>query len=104
MDKPRLDLLKEILEKDPGDTFTKYALGLEYVSLKRYEDAILVFEDLASNNPEYHATYYQLGKAYEAAGDFEKARKTYEKGIYVAASQNEMHAKDELQLALDELL
>jgi restriction endonuclease Mrr len=37
-------------------------------------------------------------------GDFDKAKKIYEKGIYITTSQNETHAREELQQALDELL
>jgi tetratricopeptide (TPR) repeat protein len=104
MGKSRIDTLKDILFKDPDDSFTQYALGLEYTAQNNIEEAVNIFESLMQKNPGYHALYYQLGKAYELTGDSEKARKIYEKGIYVTTSQNEIHAREELQQALDELL
>ncbi|RPI13445.1 MAG: tetratricopeptide repeat protein [Ignavibacteriae bacterium] len=104
LEKSRLEQLIEMLEKDPQDSFTRYALGLEYFSLKMYDDAVRIFEELILDKPDYHATYYQLGKAYEHMGNFDMAKKVYEKGIGVTESQNENHARDELRMALDELL
>jgi tetratricopeptide (TPR) repeat protein len=103
MEKSRLDTLKEILERDPSDSFTRYALGLEFVSGGLLDEAAATFEELMTLDPNYHAVYYQLGKVYEGLGDIEKARKAYEKGIYVAASQSEFHTKEELESALNEL-
>ena len=104
MDISRLESLKIILEKDPDDTFSRYALGLEFVSNKMFNEALNTFEELINLNPNYHPTYYQLGKVYEAIGDTLMAKKIYEKGIYVTTSQSELHARNELQLALDELI
>lgn len=103
MEKSRLESLKEMLEKDPSDPFTRYALGLELVSTKMPDEAAGIFEELIISDPSYHAVYYQLGKVYEALGDADKARKIYEKGIYITTSQSEFHAKEELQSALNEL-
>lgn len=93
-----------MLDNDPQDSFARYALGLEYVSAARLEDAREIFEELRVLDPNYSATYYQLGKVYEQLGSEQEARKVYEKGIYVTASQNDMHTKSELEEALDGLL
>lgn len=103
-EKSRIDILKDILIKDPDDSFTLYALGLEYKSQNNIDEAVNIFEQLMQKNPGYHALYYQLGKVYELSGDPEKARKIFEKGIYITTSQNEIHAREELQQALDDLL
>jgi Tfp pilus assembly protein PilF len=104
MEKQRIDTLKEMLAAEPGDSFTRYALGLEYLSGEKYENARDTFEELRTLDPNYQATYYQLGKVYEHLGEESQARKIYEKGIYVAASQSDMHTKSELEQALNELL
>ena len=104
MDNSRIDTLKVILQNNPLDTFAKYALGLEYVSMKKYDEAKEIFEELIVTDPNYFATYYQLGKVDEALGDDYAAKKIYEKGIFVTTSQSETHAREELQQALDELL
>lgn len=104
MDSSRITDLKQMLANDPQDSFARYALGLEYVSAGRLEDAKDIFEELRVIDPNYSATYYQLGKVYEQLGDESEARKIYEKGIYVAASQSDSHTKSELEEALDGLL
>lgn len=104
MDTTRLETLRKMLEAEPNDSFTRYALGLEYVSLNETDAAQEVFEELRTLDPNYVAVYYQLGKVYERQGDEMTARKIYEKGLYVATSQNDMHTKDELQQAMDDLL
>lgn len=104
MDKSRIESLKEMLAADPQDTFTRYALGLEYMSQNKAEQARDTFEELRTLDPNYGATYYQLGKVYEILSDEPQARKVYEKGIYVAASQSDVHTKSELEQALNELL
>lgn len=104
MSNSRIDNLKNMLQIDPNDTFARYALGLEYFSNNEYENAKDIFEELKILDPNYVATYYQLGKTYEILGDENEARKIYEKGIYVASSQSDSHTKQELEQALNELL
>ncbi len=100
----RIENLKQALAVDANDTFARYALGLEYISLKEFDSAKDIFEELRILDPNYVATYYQLGKTYEQLGDETQARKIYEKGIYVASSQSDSHTKEELEQALNELL
>ncbi len=100
----RIENLKNMLQIDPSDTFVRYALGLEYFSNNEHENAKDIFEELKTLDPNYIATYYQLGKTYEILGDETEARKAYEKGIYVATSQSDNHTKSELEQALNELL
>lgn len=104
MDSTRIENLKAMLAADPQDTFARYALGLEYLSVNEVDSAKDMFEEISLLDPNYVATYYQLGKTYELLGDEGKARKVYEKGIYVAASQSDEHTKSELEQALGELL
>ncbi len=104
MDSSRIENLKQMLANDPQDSFARYALGLEYVSSGRFEDAREIFEELRVLDPNYSATYYQLGKVYEQLGEESEARKIYEKGIYVASSQSDLHTKSELEEAMDGLL
>ena len=100
----RIDNLKNMLQTDPNDTFARYALGLEYLSNNEHENAKNIFEELKTLDPNYVATYYQLGKTYEILGDENEARKAYEKGIFVSASQSDFHTKEELEQALNDLL
>lgn len=104
MNSSRIESLRKALEIDPNDTFARYALGLEYLSANKLSDAKNVFDEIIALDPNYVAVYYQLGKTYELMGDDDSAKKIYEKGIYVAASQSDQHTKNELEQALNELI
>lgn len=99
----RLEKLQEFLIVDPNDSFTQYAIGLEYRSLKDFPKAIEQLEALVINDPGYVATYYQLADCYREIKEKEKAKGCYQKGITQARAANDLHAASELQMALDEL-
>jgi tetratricopeptide (TPR) repeat protein len=59
-----------------------------------------MLEELQQKDPEYLATYYQLGKMQEENGLPEKAISTYQSGIELAKKQNDRKALGELNEAL----
>ena len=97
----RIDTLKEFLSDDPKDSFSRYALAMEYAKLERYADAIMEFRTVVENDPNYVAAYYQLGKTYEHQGQLDSARQTYVQGIEVARQAGDDHTKEELTAALE---
>ncbi|MBS1494219.1 MAG: tetratricopeptide repeat protein [Bacteroidetes bacterium] len=99
----RIETLLNLLEQNPGDEFTKYALALEYVSLQETDNAEKYLKELIAVSPGYLATYYQYGKLLEDKGEVDEARKIYNQGLFVATSQDDLHTKAELQDALDNL-
>ena len=103
MNSARIVKLKQFLEQDPNDNFTNYALGLEYASIKHYEQAIATFEALINRAPEYIPTYYQLADTYRHINQKEKALAIYREGIMRARAANDLHALSELQAAMDDL-
>jgi Tfp pilus assembly protein PilF len=100
----RIDTLKGFLEAEPNDSFSRYALALEYVKASRHDDAVREFETVKKNDPDYVATYYQLGKLYQQLGKAHEAEKTYRTGITVASKIRDEHTRSELEAALEELL
>ena len=40
----RIDILKGFLEENPNDSFSRYAIALEYVKLGKNDDAVREFE------------------------------------------------------------
>ena len=103
MEKSRLEILQEFVENDPHDSFSRYALGQEYMNLDRIDKAIVTFERLAETDPDYVAVYYHLGGVLEHAGRKDEAKEIYQKGIAVSDKGGDMHAKGELMEALDML-
>ena len=99
----RLEKLQQFLALDPDDSFTKYAIGLEYAAMKDHTAAITAFEELITKDPNYVATYYQLADQYRITDAKDKATKTYKDGIVIARKENDLHAASELQAALDDV-
>ncbi|MDP4221111.1 MAG: tetratricopeptide repeat protein [Bacteroidota bacterium] len=99
----RLEKLQEFLKADPQDSFTRYAIGLEYRAMQDMFKAIEIFEALVATDPGYVATYYQLADCYRQIKDKAKAKDAYQKGILQARAAQDLHAANELAMAMDEL-
>ena len=96
----RLDKLQDLLALDPGDSFTRYAIGLEFAKAENFPEAIRVLEDLRERDTSYVPTYYMLAGYYHHTGDDASARLIYQEGISVAKNAGDRHAMSELQAAL----
>jgi len=100
MSADRLDLIEEMLRKDPSDVFLSYAAALEYIKRGNIDRGIQTLELILQRNPSYLAAYYQLGKLYEENNEIKKAVNTYKKGKEIAREQNDAKALGELTEAL----
>jgi tetratricopeptide (TPR) repeat protein len=96
-------MLLQFVESSPTDAFVRYGLAQEYVNRGQLEKAIEEFNTLLANNAEYQAAYYHAGQTYLKLGRKEEARDSFQKGIEVATRSGDMHARSELEAALDEL-
>jgi Tfp pilus assembly protein PilF len=99
----RIEILKGFLEENPNDSFSRYALALEYAKLGQNDDALREFETVKTSDPGYVATYFQLGQLYQKLGRTHDAEKTFRTGITVAAKAGDEHTRSELEGALEEL-
>jgi tetratricopeptide (TPR) repeat protein len=95
----RLQMLLELLESTPDDSFLLFALAKEYEGLNNPEKAMEYYLELVKKDPNYVGVYYHLGKAYEAKRQWKTAYLTYEKGMEVAGKANDQHARQELAAA-----
>src|ERR1051325_10906711 len=100
----RIEILKGFLEDNPNDSFSRYALALEYVKLEQNDDAVREFETVKKKDPDYVATYYQLGQLYQKLGKTHEAEKTLRRGITVASKAGDEQTRSELEAALEALL
>jgi len=96
----RLDLIAEMLEKNPDDTFLNYAAALEHKKNKEIKKSIKIFKKIIQNDPEYLPTYYQLGKLLEETGKTDAAIEVYKEGSVLAKKKNDIKAMGELSEAL----
>ncbi len=100
MENQRLVQLLSFLEQSPNDSFTRYSLGLEYLSQADYSSALGYFEQLLAQDPGYLATYYQLGRCLRLLQRDQEAMTIYKAGIEKARDARKQHTLAELQNAL----
>lgn len=97
----RLEILKSMVEQQPGDSFLRYGLAMEYRNAGDLEAALAEFRALLKANPEYSAAYFHAGQTLERLGRLEDARGIYAQGIEVTARKGDQHTRDEIQAALE---
>ncbi|MCA1751223.1 MAG: tetratricopeptide repeat protein [Cryomorphaceae bacterium] len=96
----RMELIAEMLQKNPDDTFLNYAAALEYKKDNEIKKAISIFKKIIDLDPAYLATYYQLGKLLEEVGKTKEAIEVYRSGHKLAVEKNDIKATGELSEAL----
>ncbi len=99
----RLERLRQLAAQGSGDPFPLYGLAMEYKRLGRIEEAVQAFGRLLELHPRYVPAYYQFGAALVLSGGIEQARETLARGIRIAETQGNQHAREELVRALEEL-
>ena len=99
----RLEILKSMVEQNPADSFSRYGLAMELRNTGDLEGAMTQFHELRRINPDYTATYFHAGQTLERLGRIEEARAVYQEGIEVSTRKGDLHARGELQGALDML-
>lgn len=97
MNNNRLEQLISILENGSKDPFIRYAIATEYLKDNQVQEALLYYEELIENNPDYIGTYYHLGKLYSQLQRIEDAKLIFEQGIERAKESKNIHALSELQ-------
>lgn len=103
MSKTRLEQLLQFLEEDPNDAFLLYAVATEYVKTN-VQQALVYYENLLQNHPEYVPTYYHAANLYVALNEKSKAEQTFKTGIQKAQAQQDRLALRELQNAYQEFM
>lgn len=99
----RLQLLQQILEKTPGDSFALFALAKEHEGLGDLPEALSFYRQLRESDPNYVGLYYHLGKLLERLNQPEEAILTYRAGMAIAKQMGDQHAWSELSAANMEL-
>ncbi|MCZ6750306.1 MAG: tetratricopeptide repeat protein [Acidobacteria bacterium] len=103
MENNRFELLTQMLEKKPKDSFARYGLAMEYVKQEEYAKAMEHFRKLWELHPDYSAAYFQGAQVLVKTGETEEARQVLTKGIEVAGRGGDLHIKGEMEAALEEL-
>ncbi len=100
----RIEILNGFLNENPNDSFSRYALALEYAKLGQDDGALREFEAVKTRDPDYVATYFQLGQLYQKLGRADEAGQTFRAGIGIARKAGDDHTRSELEAAMEGLL
>jgi predicted Zn-dependent protease len=99
----RIAMLNEILTQNPGDTFARYGLAMEYSNAGDVDRALAEFGKLLAANPDYTAGYFMAAQSLARANRAEEAKKMLRDGINAAARTGNAHAQGEMESMLGEL-
>jgi tetratricopeptide (TPR) repeat protein len=99
----RLATFRAFIAKSPTDPFPRYGLAMELRSRGDLESAAAAFAELMDGFADYVPTYLMAGGVLAQLGRRDQAIECYRRGIGVAASKSDAHAKKELEAALMEL-
>lgn len=100
-DGDRLRRLEQMLERNPGDPFLLYGIGLEYKKQNEPQRAIEYLDRAIAADAGYCYAYFQKGMICESQGQIEAAKRAYRAGIDAAQRKGDAHALSELQGALE---
>ena len=97
----RLEILKTLVEQNPGNSFSRYGLAMEYRNRGDLESAVREFRALIGADPDYAYAYFHGGQTLERLGRLEEARAMYDAGLEAARRKGDGHALGEIQGARD---
>lgn len=100
---PKIKKLANFIKNNPDDSFSKFALALEFLKNDHLDKARILFEDIREKDPGYDGVYYHLGKLYERQDRLEDALAVYKQGVRIAANNENKRNVSELKEALAEL-
>jgi len=96
----RLEMLEQMVSRDPNNTFARYGLAMEYANTGDCARAVTEFRTLLQHDEDYAAAYYHGGQALEKIGELEQARKMYEEGVEASTRKGDLHTRSEIEAAL----
>jgi cytochrome c-type biogenesis protein CcmH/NrfG len=103
MTEANTDVFKKALERDPGNSFARYAIAMEYRKHKQYDESLAAFADVIEHDSAYIPAYQMGGQTAVDADQKGLAREMLEKGIKTAREQDNDHAASEMTELLDSI-
>lgn len=100
MSQQRIDLISEMLEKNPSDSYLRYAIAMEYLEAGDKDIALKELETVLKKDKSHVASYPILGRLYEEKGKMSKAIDTYQTGLEIARKKNDTKVIGSLSEAL----
>jgi predicted Zn-dependent protease len=100
MSASRIDIFKQILETDPGNSNVLFGLAKEYEKAGKHEDVVEILNRYLAGSDDEGNAYGMLASAYERIGQRDKARETYRRGIEAAIAHGHPSMAEEYRMTL----
>ena len=94
-------MLRQFLAQNPGDSFARYGLALEYSKTGEVEAALQEFRAIVESNPDYVPAYQMAGQMLSEHERADEAREWLTRGIEAARRSGNGKAESEMQGILD---
>jgi tetratricopeptide (TPR) repeat protein len=102
MNLKRIELLEQYIREDPSDSFSRYALALEWAA-EDQDKAVALLLAVIKDNPQYVPAYYQAAVLLLEQNRIEETKIVVAEGIKMAAQQNDHKTIKELRQLQGEL-
>lgn len=98
-----LESLQKMLAQGMDNPMLRFGLGKGYLDAGDDAQAAIHLQRCVEQNPKYSAAWKLLGKALQANGDLEGARRAWEQGLAAASAQGDKQAEKEMSVFLRKL-
>jgi predicted Zn-dependent protease len=95
-------MLESLVAAGKADAFARYALGMEYRSAGRPDDALRAFADLRQADPTYVPVYLMAGQVLVEAARRPEAVEWLRAGVEAARAKGDAHALGEIEALLEQ--
>lgn len=99
----RVEMLKQFLEQNPGDSFARYGLAMEYSRAGQTQTALEEFKKIVTSDADYVPAYQMAAQMLAEHDRADEAREWFQKGLEAASRTGNAKAQSEMQGLLDEL-
>ncbi len=96
--KQSLKILNQSLKLDSENLGTKTYIGMNYIRMERFADAVQIFADLTREYPGVDAVFYNLGLAYKGLKDYHSAVNAFRSAVEI--SPNDADSRYEIGYCL----
>lgn len=98
-----IEHFEQLLASGQDTALLRYGLGNAYQNADRASESIFHFAQAIAFDPNYSAAWKAYGKALQATGQMDQARKAFESGIKAATANGDKQAEKEMQVFLKRL-
>jgi predicted Zn-dependent protease len=104
MAESRIEVFKNMLAADAGNTAVRFGLATELFKAGQFEEAATELRAYLSHSDDQGAAYGKLAQALERLGRVEEAREAYRQGIAAARRHNHPGMAQDFEFALEDLI